>query len=83
MSVIFPSRSETLICQMAVSVASALWVGLYIVAGWAGRTASFPLVAAGVLAGLGVGWFILGPLISIGVPRLVDGFQERREDWGL
>lgn len=83
MSVIFPSRSETLICQMSVSVASALWVGLYIAAGWAGRTVSLPLVAAGVLAGLGVGWFILGPLISIGVPRLVDGFQERREDWGL
>ena len=83
MSVIFPSRSETLICQMSVSVASALWVGVYIGVGWAGRTASLPLVAAGVLAGLGVGWFILGPLISVGVPRLVEGFQDRREDWGL
>ena len=83
MSVIFPSRSETLICQMSVSLASALWVGLYIAAGWAGRAASPALVAAGVLAGLGVGWFILGPLLSIGVPRLVEGFQDRREEWGL
>jgi len=83
MSVIFPSRSETLICQMSVSVASALWVALYMAAGWAGRTASPLLVAAGALAGFGMGWFILGPLISIGVPRLVQGFQERREEWGL
>lgn len=83
MSVILPSRSESLICQMSVSFVSALWVGLYIAVGWAGRTGSVPLIAAGALAGLGVGWFILGPLIGLGVPRLVEGFQERREEWGL